>query len=65
MTQSMFRVSRCIENDQVEVFWGMLKNEMCHLKAFVSYEKLKQAAIDYLGYYNGSRYQKRINCMTP
>ena len=28
-------------------------------------EELKQAVIDYIGYYNGSRYQKRLNCMTP
>ena len=65
MTQSMSRVSRCIDNGPMEAFWGMLKTEMYYLKAFASYEELKQAVIDYIGYYNGSRYQKRLNCMTP
>ena len=44
---------------------GELKTEMYYLKTFASYEELKQAVIDYIGYYNGSRYQKRLNCMTP
>ena len=65
MTQSMSRVSRCIDNGPMEAFWGMLKSEMYYLKAFHSYEELKQAVIDYIRYYNGSRYQKRLNCMTP
>ena len=65
MTQSMSRVSRCIDNGPMEAFWGMLKTEMYYLKAFASYEELKQAVIDYIGYYNGSRYQKRLKCMTP
>ena len=65
MIQSMSRVSRCIDNGPMEAFWGMLKSEMYYLKAFHSYEELKQAVTDYIGYYNGSRYQKRLNCMTP
>ena len=65
MTQSMSRVSRCIDNGPMEAFWGMLKTEMYYLKTFASYEELKQAVIDHIGYYNGSRYQKRLNCMTP
>ena len=65
MTQSMSRVSRCIDNGPMEAFWGMLKTEMYYLKVFASYEELKQAVIDYIEYYNGSRYQKRLNCMTP
>ena len=28
-------------------------------------KSFKQAVIDYIRYYNGSRYQKRLNCMTP
>lgn len=39
----------------------MLKSEMYYLKSFYSYEELKQAVTDYIEYYNGSRYQKRIN----
>lgn len=65
MTQSMSRVSRCIDNGPMEAFWGMLKSEMYYLKNFNSYNELKQAVIDYIDYYNNGRYQKRLNCMTP
>lgn len=65
MIQSMSRVSRCIDNGPMEAFWGTLKSEMYYLKTFHSYEELKQGVIEYIEYYNGSRYQKRLNCMTP
>lgn len=65
MTQSMSRVSRCIDNGPMEGFWGMLKSEMYYLKTFNTYNELEQAVIDYIDYYNTSRYQKRLNCMTP
>lgn len=65
MTQSMSRVSRCIDNGPMEAFWGMLKSEMYYLKSFNSYNELEQAIIDYIDYYNNQRYQKRLNCMTP
>lgn len=65
MTQSMSRVSRCIDNGPMEAFWGMLKSEMYNLEKFDSYNKLEKAIIDYIDYYNNYRYQKRLNCMTP
>ncbi|APQ97910.1 integrase core domain protein [Clostridium botulinum] len=65
MTQSMSRVSRCIDNGPMEAFWGMLKSEMYYLKTFNNYEELREAVEEYIDYYNSSRYQKRLNCMTP
>ena len=65
MTQSMSRVSRCIDNGPMEAFWGMLKSEMYYLKKFHTYDELKEAVCDYIDYYNNHRYQKRLNCMTP
>lgn len=65
MTQSMSRVSRCIDNGPMEAFWGMLKSEMYYLKNFNSYNELEQAVIEYIDYYNNGRYQKRLKCMTP
>ncbi|WPC41570.1 IS3 family transposase [Clostridium sp. JS66] len=65
MTQSMSRVSRCIDNGPMEAFWGMLKSGMYYLNKFNSYEELKQAVIDYIEYYNNGRYQKRLKFMTP
>lgn len=65
MTQSMSRVSRCIDNGPMEAFWGMLKSEMYYLRKFTSYDELEAAVIDYIDYYNNHRYQKRLGCMTP
>lgn len=65
MTQSMSRVSRCIDNGPVESFWGMLKSEMYYLNKFNTYEELEAAIVEYIEYYNNRRYQKKLNCMTP
>ncbi|MDO0826087.1 IS3 family transposase [Desulfosporosinus nitroreducens] len=65
MTQSMSRVSRCIDNGPMESFWGMMKSEMYYLNKFNTYEELESAVIEYIDYYNKHRYQKRLNCMTP
>lgn len=65
MTQSMSRVSRCIDNGPMEAFWGMLKSEMYYLKKFSTYAELESAVIEYIDYYNNRRYQKRLQCLTP
>jgi transposase InsO family protein len=65
MTQSMSRVSRCIDNGPIEAFWGMMKSEMYYLNKFKSYEELEAAVVEYIDYYNNRRYQKRLKCMTP
>ncbi|MBE1306070.1 IS3 family transposase [Clostridium botulinum] len=65
MTQSMSRLSRCIDNGPMEAFWGMLKSEMYYLRKFNSYSELESVITDYINYYNNQRYQKRLKCMTP
>lgn len=65
MTQSMSRVSRCIDNGPMEAFWGMMKSEMYYLRKFNTYSELETAIADYIEYYNNYRYQKRLKCMTP
>lgn len=65
MTQSMSRVSRCIDNGPMESFWGMMKSEMYYLDKFNTYEDLEAAIVQYINYYNNHRYQKRLNCMAP
>lgn len=65
MTQSMSRVSRCIDNGPMESFWGMMKSEMFYLNKFNTYEELEDAVVEYIDYYNSYRYQKRLNRMTP
>lgn len=65
MTQSMSRISRCIDNGPMEAFWGTLKSEMYYLKTFKTYDELVTAIKQYIEYYNTKRYQKRLGCMTP
>jgi putative transposase len=65
MTQSMSRVSRCIDNGPMEGFWGILKSEMYYLHKFNDYGGLKKSIEEYICYYNNKRYQRRLNCMTP
>ena len=65
MTQSMSRVSRCIDNGPMEGFWGILKSEMYYLKKFSSKEELTKAIADYIDYYNNKRYQLKLCCMSP
>jgi putative transposase len=64
-TQSMSRVSRCIDNGPMEGFWGTLKSEMYYLKKFDTYEELEQAIEDYIDFYNTKRLQKKLKSMTP
>ena len=65
MRQSMSRVGRCIDNGPMEGFWGMLKSEMYYLRRFTDRDDLIQAIESYIYFYNNSRYQKRLHCMTP
>lgn len=65
MTQSVSRISRCIDNGPMEAFWGTLKSEMYYLKTFKTYDELVTAIKQYIEYYNTKRYQKRLGCMTP
>jgi len=65
MTQSMSRVSRCLDNGPMEGFWGILKSEMYYLRKFDTFDTLESAIHEFICYYNTRRYQKRLHCMTP
>ena len=64
-TQSMSRVSRCIDNGPMEGFWGTLKAEMYHLHKFDTYDQLVNAIETYIHFYNYERYQKKLNGLAP
>lgn len=64
-TQSMSRVSRCIDNGPMEGFWGIIKSEMYYLQKFHTYEELKQAVDKYIEFYNMRRLQKNLKGLTP
>jgi transposase InsO family protein len=64
-TQSMSRVSRCIDNGPMEGFWGILKSEMYYLNKFHSYEELEVAIEEYIHFYNCKRYQAKYKGLAP
>jgi transposase InsO family protein len=64
-TQSMSRVSRCIDNGPMEGFWGIIKSEMYYLQKFHTYEELKLAIDEYIEFYNFRRLQKNLKGLTP
>jgi putative transposase len=64
-TQSMSRVSRCIDNGPMEGFWGIIKSEMFYLQKFHTYQELKYAIDDYMEFYNNRRLQKKLKGPTP
>jgi putative transposase len=64
-TQSMSRVSRCIDNGPMEGFLGIIKSEMYYLKKFHTYEELKLAIDEYMDFYNTRRLQKNLKGLTP
>jgi|GEM_PF-5138664 len=57
-TQSMSRVSRCIDNGLMEGFWGTLKCEMYYLQKFYIYEELRPSIDEYIVFYNTKRLRK-------
>lgn len=65
MTQSMSRVGRCIDNDPMEGFWGILKCEMYYLASFKDYDSLAAAIESYIYFYNNERRQRRLNKLSP
>lgn len=48
MTQSMSRVSRCIDNSPTEGFWVIIKCEMYYLGNFKDYDRLSMAIESYI-----------------
>lgn len=65
MTQSMSRVSRCIDNGPMESFWGKFKAERYNLRKYESYEELVADVRDYIRFYNEERPQRKFSGMTP
>ena len=65
MTQSMSRIGRCIDNDPMEGFWGILKRERCYGRRFTSREDLVRMIGDYIVYYNSKRLQRGLGVRTP
>lgn len=65
MVQSMSRVGKCIDNGPMEGFWGILKRERYYKRKFSSRESLVAMIENYIEYYNGRRYQRKLGVLTP
>ena len=65
MTQSMSRVSKCIDNGPMEGFWGIVKRERYYGRRFTSREELVRMIEDYIVYYNSRRLQRGLGVLTP
>ena len=65
MTQSMSRVSCCIDNGPTENFWGIVKSEMYYLNTFTDEKSLRKAIADYMAFYSDERVQSRFKGKTP
>lgn len=64
-TQSMSRVSRCIDNGPMEGFWGIIKAEMYYLTKFHDFRELHKSIDKYMDFYNTGRLQEKLKGLTP
>ncbi len=64
-TKSMSRVSRCLDNQPIERFWGTFKAERFYLEKYDTYDDLLRSVRTYIRYYNNDRYTERLNGLSP
>ncbi|MEC0184886.1 IS3 family transposase [Paenibacillus peoriae] len=62
---SMSRVSRCLDNQPIERFWGTFKAERFYLEKYDTYDDLLRSVQTYMRYYNNDRYTERLNGLSP
>ena len=63
--QSMSRKGNCYDNSVMEIFFGVLKQEMYYGVVYYSYDELKNAIEKYITYYNKYRIKSKLNWMSP
>lgn len=62
---SMSRVSKCLDNQPIESFWGTLKSEYYYRNKFESFESLVNGIEGYIRRYMHKRYVKKFGGLTP
>lgn len=65
LTQSMSRVSKCIDNGPMESFQGILKEEIFILYDIKTINDFQKFLPRYVEFYNNERPQKRLKGQTP
>lgn len=63
--QSMSRKGNCIDNSQMENFFGLLKQEMYYGVTLRTYGELKRDIESYINYYNNKRIKQKLTGMSP
>jgi len=63
--KSMSRVSRCLDNQPIERFWGTYKSESHYLTTHDTYDDVLNAVREYIRYYNNYRYTERLGGLSP
>lgn len=63
--QSMSRKATCADNAVMENFFGILKQEMYHGEALVSYDALKSSVSEYIDWYNQVRSKEKLAGLSP
>lgn len=64
-TVSMSRVSKCLDNQPIESFWGTLKAECYYLNTYETREDLISDIEKYIHFYNHERITLKNNGLTP
>lgn len=62
---SMSRVSRCLDNQPIENFWGTLKSESYYLNKRPTKEKLLNDIKEYIFFYNHHRIMTKYDGLSP
>lgn len=62
---SMSRLSRCLDNQPIERFWGTFKAESFYLKKYDTCDEVLEDVRNYIRYYNNYRYTERLNGLSP
>ena len=65
ITQSMSRKATCLDNAVVENFFSLLKTELFYLEEFDSVDRLEEAVVEYIDYYNNRRIKLKLNGLSP
>lgn len=63
--QSMSRKATCADNAAMENFFGIMKQEMYHGEALLSYQELKHKIEKYIYYYNNERLKVKLAGLSP
>ncbi|MNJ65885.1 hypothetical protein D3C77_619240 [compost metagenome] len=61
----MSRVSRCLDNQPIERFWGTYKSESYYLTKYDTYEDVLKDVSKFIRYYNNYRYTECLGGLSP